>query len=132
MYIRILLFYILGVTVIGLLVPYTDPDLNLKESNAAKSPFVIAIRHAGIKGLPSLINACLLTSAWSAASSDLYTSSRALCECDSRGSHVLFADHAQTVSHSTATHPRSSVASTAGVSPTSRSPPAPPSACSRT
>lgn len=33
---------------------------------------------AGIKALPSIINACLLTSAWSAASSDLYTSSRAL------------------------------------------------------
>lgn len=33
---------------------------------------------AGIKVLPSIINACLLTSAWSAASSDLYTSSRAL------------------------------------------------------
>ena len=35
------------------------------------------------KNLPTnfhkIINACLLTSAWSAASSDLYTSSRALC-----------------------------------------------------
>lgn len=78
-YIRILLFYIGGVTVIGLLVPYTEPDLDLKDSNAAKSPFVIAIRNAGIKGLPSVINAALLTSAWSAASSDLYSSSRALC-----------------------------------------------------
>jgi len=77
-YIRILLFYIGGVTIIGLLVPYTDPGLNLETSNAAKSPFVIAINHAGIKALPSIINACLLTSAWSAASSDLYTSSRAL------------------------------------------------------
>ena len=78
-YIRIVLFYIGGVTIIGLLVPSSDPDLNLEKSNAAKSPFGIAIRHAGIKGLPGLINACLLTSAWSAASSDLYTSSRALC-----------------------------------------------------
>ncbi|KAI0784619.1 amino acid permease [Abortiporus biennis] len=77
-YIRILLFYIGGVTIIGLLVPYTDPGLNLRESNAAKSPFVIAIQHAGIKGLPSVINAALLTSAWSAASSDLYSSSRAI------------------------------------------------------
>ncbi|TCD69700.1 hypothetical protein EIP91_006467 [Steccherinum ochraceum] len=77
-YIRILLFYIGGVWMIGWLVPFTDPDLNLKQSNAAKSPFVIAIRHAGIGGLPSVINAALLTSAWSAASSDLYTSSRAL------------------------------------------------------
>ncbi len=78
-YIRILLFYIGGVTIIGMLVPYTNPDLNLSESDAAKSPFVIAMTTAGIKGLPSVINAALLTSAWSAASSDLYTSSRALC-----------------------------------------------------
>jgi amino acid transporter len=77
-YIRILLFYILGTTVIGLLVPSNNPSLNLKDHDAAASPFVIAIQIAGIKGLPSLINACLLTSAWSAASSDLYTSSRAL------------------------------------------------------
>ncbi|TCD71468.1 hypothetical protein EIP91_008848 [Steccherinum ochraceum] len=77
-YVRILLFYVGGVTVIGLLVPYTDPSLSLTVSNAAKSPFVIAINHAGIKGLPSVINAALLTAAWSAASSDLYTSSRAL------------------------------------------------------
>ncbi|THH01619.1 hypothetical protein EW026_g1114 [Hermanssonia centrifuga] len=77
-YIRILLFYIGGVTIIGLLVPSNNPDLNLTQSDAAKSPFVIAIKAAGIKGLPSVINAVLLTSAWSAASSDLYTSSRAL------------------------------------------------------
>lgn len=77
-YIRILLFYVLGVTIIGLLVPSNSEGLNLTERTAAASPFVIAIRKAGIKGLPSLINACLLTSAWSAASSDLYTSSRAL------------------------------------------------------
>ena len=31
-----------------------------------------------VPALPSIINAALLTSAWSAASSDLYTSSRAL------------------------------------------------------
>jgi len=77
-YIRILLFYILGTAVIGLLVPYTSSGLNLGSGTAASSPFVIAIKRSGIKTLPSLINACLLTSAWSAASSDLYTSSRAL------------------------------------------------------
>lgn len=76
-YVRILLFYILGTFIIGLLVPSNDPDLDLN-STAAGSPFVIAIKNAGIKGLPSVVNAALLTSAWSAASSDLYTSSRAL------------------------------------------------------
>ncbi|EIM83349.1 amino acid permease [Stereum hirsutum FP-91666 SS1] len=77
-YIRILLFYIGGVTVIGLLVPSNNPDLLSGSDNAASSPFVIAISTAGIKVLPSIVNACLLTSAWSAASSDMYTSSRAL------------------------------------------------------
>ncbi|KDQ63822.1 hypothetical protein JAAARDRAFT_392423 [Jaapia argillacea MUCL 33604] len=77
-YIRILLFYIGGTAVIGLLCPSNDPGLQLTNRDAAASPFVIAINHAGIKTLPSIINACLLTSAWSAASSDLYTSSRAL------------------------------------------------------
>ncbi|QRW12299.1 amino acid permease [Ceratobasidium sp. AG-Ba] len=77
-YIRILLFYIGGTLVIGLLVPSNNPDLDLADGTAAASPFVIAIKTAGIKGLPSVINAALLTSAWSAASSDLYTSSRAL------------------------------------------------------
>lgn len=76
-YIRILLFYISGTFIIGLLVPSNDPNLS-RGGTAAGSPFVIAIRRAGIKGLPSVINAALLTSAWSAASSDLYTSSRAL------------------------------------------------------
>jgi len=77
-WIRIGLFYLLGVAVIGLLVPSTDPGLNLKTSDAAKSPFVIAIQHAGIKGLPSVINAAILTSAMSAASSDVFSSSRAI------------------------------------------------------
>ncbi|KAJ7873291.1 amino acid permease/ SLC12A domain-containing protein [Mycena olivaceomarginata] len=77
-YIRILLFYIGGVIIIGLLVPSNDKGLNLGNGTAASSPFVIAIQRSGIKALPSIINACLLTSAWSAGSSDLYTSSRAL------------------------------------------------------
>ncbi|KAJ7162539.1 amino acid permease [Mycena crocata] len=77
-YIRILLFYMGGVIIIGLLVPSNDPGLNLSSGTAASSPFVIAIKRSGIKALPSIINACLLTSAWSAGSSDLYTSSRAL------------------------------------------------------
>jgi len=77
-YIRILLFYIGGTLIIGLLVPSNSTGLDLANGTAASSPFVIAIQNAGIKALPSIINACLLTSAWSAASSDLYTSSRAI------------------------------------------------------
>lgn len=68
----------MGTFIIGLLVSSNNPALLLNAGTAGRSPFVIAISSAGIKALPSIINACLLTSAWSAASSDLYTSSRAL------------------------------------------------------
>ena len=54
-YIRILLFYIGGTFVIGLLVPYTNPQLQLSGTTAA-SPFVIAIQTAGIHSLPSVSN----------------------------------------------------------------------------
>lgn len=77
-YIRILLFYIGGTTIIGLLVPYDAPGLNIATGTAASSPFVIAMKRSGIKALPSIVNACILTSAWSAASGQLYLSSRAL------------------------------------------------------
>ncbi|KAG8687711.1 hypothetical protein FRC08_011836 [Ceratobasidium sp. 394] len=77
-YIRILLFYICGTLVIGLLIPSNDPRLSLADGTAAASPFVIAIETAGIKTLPSIINAALVTSSWSGANCDLYTSSRSL------------------------------------------------------
>jgi amino acid transporter len=72
-YIRILIFYLGGTFIIGLIVPANSA--NLKLSGLARSPWVIAIQAAGIKTLPSIINACLLTSAWSAASSDLFSES---------------------------------------------------------
>lgn len=77
-YIRIIVFYILGTFIIGLICDPTSPDLTLSAATGAKSPWVIAINQAGIGSLPSVVNAAFLTSACSAASSDLYTSSRAL------------------------------------------------------
>ncbi|KAI5477898.1 amino acid transmembrane transporter [Pseudohyphozyma bogoriensis] len=77
-YFRILFFYVAGTFIVGLLVSSKDSRLALGTGTAVSSPFVIAINNSGIKVLPGIINACLLTSAWSAASSDLYTSSRAL------------------------------------------------------
>ena len=50
----ILLFYIGGTLVIGLLVPSNDSGLNLSLGTAASSPFVIAIKRSGIKALPSV------------------------------------------------------------------------------
>ncbi|EJD00419.1 general amino acid permease 1 [Fomitiporia mediterranea MF3/22] len=82
---RILLFYLLGVFVTGLLVPYTDGQLLSDVGNAAASPFVIAFTRAGIKVLPSIINAGVLTSAFSAGNSFLFCSSRILYGLSVRG-----------------------------------------------
>ncbi|EIN06226.1 general APC amino acid permease [Punctularia strigosozonata HHB-11173 SS5] len=84
---RILLFYLLGTFVTGLLVPSNDPNLlHVSETGtAAQSPFVIAISRAGVKVLPSLINAAILTSAFSAANSYLFCGSRVLYGLALRG-----------------------------------------------
>ena len=66
-YFRVLLFYIGGVFIIGLLVPSNNHLLSInavKVTNATASPFVIATQAAGIKTLPSVyqITASHLTS----------------------------------------------------------------------
>lgn len=88
-WIRIVLFYLISAFLIGILVSPTDPSLDLN-STAAKSPFVIAIKNAGINVLPSIINAALLTSAWSAGVADLFVSSRALYGLYTRGQAPSF------------------------------------------
>ncbi|KAF8244923.1 hypothetical protein K440DRAFT_655769 [Wilcoxina mikolae CBS 423.85] len=79
---RVLIFYIFGVLAIGVLVPYNDKGLTtaLKQgkSGAAVSPWVAAIVNAGIHGLPHLINAVILSSAWSCGNSFMYSASRNL------------------------------------------------------
>jgi len=73
---RLLFFYVFGIFIISVLVPYNNPNLLNGSGNATASPFVIAINNAGIKVLPSIVNAVILLSAWSAGNSDLYAASR--------------------------------------------------------
>ena len=61
-----------------MLVPSNDPDLLASTGTAAQSPFVIAATNAGVKVVPSIINAVVLTSAWSAGNSGLLNGSRIL------------------------------------------------------
>jgi lysine-specific permease len=76
---RILIFYVLTIFVIGLIIPYTDPDL-LKTgvSNVSISPFTLVLQRAGLAFAASVMNAVLLTSVLSAANSAMYASSRML------------------------------------------------------
>ncbi|KAF2795084.1 proline permease PrnB [Melanomma pulvis-pyrius CBS 109.77] len=75
---RLVFFYLLGSLAIGAICNSNAEGLTSGAGNANASPFVIAIRNAGISVLPSIVNAGILTSAWSAGNSFLYMSSRSL------------------------------------------------------
>lgn len=78
---RILFFYCFSVFLLGMLVPYNSESLlfaNKKGSNAAASPFVVAIQESGIKTLPGFLNGCILIFVFSASNSDLYIASRTI------------------------------------------------------
>ena len=75
---RLSLFYILGVMAVGILVPYDDPNLRANKPGAGASPFVIGAVRLNIPVLPHIINAVLLTSAWSCSLELLYASTRSL------------------------------------------------------
>ncbi|KAK7755416.1 hypothetical protein SLS62_002643 [Diatrype stigma] len=75
---RLAVFYGCGSLIIGVLVPSDEPQLLSGSSNASASPFVLGIQRAGIKGLNHVINAAILTSAWSAGNAFCYSGSRIL------------------------------------------------------
>jgi amino acid transporter len=77
---RITLFYIVALTLVGLLVPYTNPRLTggTHNADAKASPFVIAIESAGIQVLPSVMNAVILIAVLSVGNSAVFGSSRTL------------------------------------------------------
>ncbi|CZR67122.1 related to general amino acid permease [Phialocephala subalpina] len=77
-FVRVLLFYVISIFMVGLTVPSNDPDLSHYSGTASTSPFVIAARRAGIKVVPSIINAVILTSAWSAGNSQMLGGTRIL------------------------------------------------------
>ncbi|OLL21893.1 putative proline-specific permease put4 [Neolecta irregularis DAH-3] len=79
---RIIIFYVFGVLAIGVLVPYNDPYMSKQIANgvpgASASPFVIGISRVGIDVLPHIINAVILSSAWSSGNSFAYAGSRTI------------------------------------------------------
>lgn len=75
---RVVIFYVLSIFIIGLLIPYNDEGLQQSSGTAATSPFVLAFTRAGIKVLPSIINAVVMTSAISSGSACIFIASRTL------------------------------------------------------
>ncbi|KFH41741.1 Dicarboxylic amino acid permease-like protein [Hapsidospora chrysogenum ATCC 11550] len=77
-FLRIFLFYMLAILVVGMLVASNDERLGRSSGNAAQSPFVIAASAAGLPAVPSVVNAVVITSAWSASNQSLLAGSRVL------------------------------------------------------
>lgn len=73
---RISFFYILGAILIGMIIDPRDPGLVSGAGNANASPWTLAIKQAGISALPSIVNACILISAWSAGNSYCWVGAR--------------------------------------------------------
>ena len=74
------MFYVVALTLVGLLVPYNSPRLlgGATKADANASPFVIAIEEAGIEILPSVMNAVILLAVLSVGNSAVFGSTRTL------------------------------------------------------
>ncbi|GAB1519874.1 proteinral amino acid permease agp2 [Rhizoctonia solani] len=81
-FVRLILFFVLGSLAVGILVPYNDPILNAAISEgkpgAARSPYVAALTRLNVPVLPHIINAMILTSIFSAGNAFLFNGSRTL------------------------------------------------------
>lgn len=77
-FIRVVVFYCLTIFVVGLIVPSDLPAIASNSGTAKTSPFTLAAQAAGVKALPSIINAVVITSAWSSGNHGMLTGSRAL------------------------------------------------------
>ncbi|KAH6635913.1 amino acid permease/ SLC12A domain-containing protein [Chaetomium tenue] len=76
---RIVFFYVAGVLVLGMAVPYNSPillDATKKGTSGLASPFVVAAQIAGVNKLDDAVNGLLLIFTISAANSDIYLASR--------------------------------------------------------
>ena len=81
-FVRLTAFFVLGSLAVGINVPYTDSQLADTFSRglpgAAASPYVVAMNRLKIQVLSDILNAMLLTAAFSAGNSYVYCASRSL------------------------------------------------------
>ncbi|ODV79145.1 general amino acid permease [Suhomyces tanzawaensis NRRL Y-17324] len=82
---RIIVFYMITLTLVGFLVPANSPKLIGSSSNASASPFVIAIRNGGIKALPSIFNVIVLVALLAIGNSAVYGFSRTALALSEQG-----------------------------------------------
>ncbi|KAK4456822.1 dicarboxylic amino acid permease [Cladorrhinum samala] len=78
---RIVFFYVAGVLVLGMAVPYNSAQLakaTKQKTGGLASPFTVAALEAGVDKLADAVNGLLLVFTISAANSDIYLASRSV------------------------------------------------------
>ncbi|KAG2416694.1 hypothetical protein HFD88_007910 [Aspergillus terreus] len=80
---RLMFFFIGGALCVGIVIPYNDPMLaeaisGDQSGTGAASPYVISMVKFGIKGLPDLVNALIMTSVLSAGNNVVFSAARTL------------------------------------------------------
>ncbi len=90
---RILFFYIVSLTLVGFLVPYNEPRLMSSGSETSASPFVLAIKNASVKGLPSVMNVVIMIAVLSVGNSSVFACSRTLQSLSSMGMAPKFLNY---------------------------------------
>lgn len=79
---RLTTFFVLGSLAVGILVPSNDKEMNEAFDSgapgAAASPYVVAMNRLNVRVLPDIVNAMVLTAAFSAGNSYVYCASRSL------------------------------------------------------
>jgi lysine-specific permease len=75
---RILIFYIGTIIIIGIIIPYTSPYLLNTSNSVAISPFVLIFHHAALPYISSIMNFVILTAVISSANAAFYGLSRVL------------------------------------------------------
>lgn len=74
---RIVVFFLIALTLASLIVPYGYPELG-SSSDGSGAIFIIAIKIAAVKGLPSVVNVVMILSILSMSNTNLYGASRTL------------------------------------------------------
>lgn len=79
---RLMAFFVLGSLAVGINVSHQDPELaeafSSSKPGAAASPYVVSMNRLGITVLPDIVNALVLSAAFSAGNSYVYCASRSL------------------------------------------------------
>lgn len=70
--------YLAAIFFVSLNVPYSEWQLSPSAAPSRSSPFIIAIKEAGIKVLPGFVNGAMLFASWSTTNTQLFVASRTL------------------------------------------------------